>query len=52
MTQKNEMSARALAKEELEFVNGGAPAPAPEASASDFLTARGRNTARGMAHTK
>lgn len=44
MTQKNEMSARALAMEELEFVNGGAPipAPAPEASASDFLTARGR----------
>jgi len=46
MTQKNEMSARALAMEELEFVNGGAPiaAPAPRG--------RGYYSARGMGHTK
>jgi len=29
MTQKSEMSARALKMEELEMVNGGAPAAAP-----------------------
>ena len=29
MTQKNEMSARALKMEELEMVNGGVPAAAP-----------------------
>ena len=46
MTQKNEMSARALEMKELEFVNGGAPIPAPAP------IARGYYTARGMVHTK
>ena len=39
MTQKNEMSARALKMEELEMVNGGAPAP----RGRGMLVARGRN---------
>jgi hypothetical protein len=43
MTQKNEMSARALKMEELEMVNGGAPAAAPAPRGRGMLVARGRN---------
>ena len=43
MTQKSEMSARALKMEELEMVNGGAPAAAPAPRGRGMLVARGRN---------